>query len=95
MLRQFVAILGPSVGFTPSEVSAKSLRASGAMALLRAGIDHDRIKLLGRWRSDEMLRYFHVQAASVTSHYAQDMITHGDFSLIPNQSVQNPRVPLH
>ena len=47
VLRQSVAILGPSVGFTPSDISARSLRASGAMALLCAGIDHDRIKLLG------------------------------------------------
>ena len=64
------------------------------MALLCAGINHDRIKLLGRWRSDEMLRYLHVQAAQVTSRYAQAMVTRGDFALIPNRSVENPRVPL-
>ena len=33
-----------------------------AMALLCAGVNSDRTRLLGRWRSDEMYRYLHVQA---------------------------------
>jgi hypothetical protein len=32
------------------------------MALLYAGIDRDRIRMIGRWRSDEMLPYLHLQA---------------------------------
>ena len=95
ILRQAVRLLGPSLGFVPSDVSARSLRAAGAMALLCAGIDHDRIKLIGRWRSDEMLRYLHVQAAPVMRRYAQAMVTDGDFSLIPNHAVPLPMVPLH
>ena len=65
------------------------------MALLCAGIDHDRIELIGRWRSDEMLRYLHVQAAPGMQRYAHDMVTAGDFALIPNSAVPNPQVPLH
>lgn len=32
------------------------------MALLCAGVDSDRLQLIGRWRSDEMFRYLNVQA---------------------------------
>jgi hypothetical protein len=32
------------------------------MALLNGGVDTDIIRLIGRWRSDKMLRYLHVQA---------------------------------
>ena len=95
LLRNAVAVLGPSVGFNKEDISARSLRAAGAMALLCANIDHDRIKLVGRWRSDEMLRYLHVQAAPVMKHFAKAMITDGEFSLIPGRTVTDPTVPLH
>jgi len=52
--------MGPSYGITPHEISVRSLRASGAMSLLCAKVDTDMIRLMGRWRSDEMLRYLHV-----------------------------------
>ncbi len=54
--------MGPSYGITPHEISIRSLRASGAMSLLCAKVDTDMIRLMGRWRSDEMLRYLHVQS---------------------------------
>ena len=95
MLRNAIAIMGHAVGFNKADVSARSLRAAGAMALLCANIDHDRIKLVGRWRSDEMLRYLHVQAAPVMRHFSKVMITDGDFSLIPNRNVEYTTVPLH
>ena len=95
ILRNAVVVLGASVGFTKKDISARSLRASGAMALLCANIDHDRIKLIGRWRSDEMLKYLHVQCAPVMKHFAKAMINDGDFTLIPNRHVENPTVPLH
>ena len=95
MLRNAVAIMGHSVGFNKEDISARSLRAAGAMSLLCANIDHDRIKLVGRWRSDEMLRYLHVQASPVMRHFAKAMIADGDFNLIPNQRVVNTTVPLH
>ena len=85
ILKSVVGILGASLGFTKDDVSARSLRASGAMALLCANVDHDRIKLVGRWRSDAMLRYLHVQAQPVMKHFAKAMITDGEFSLIPNR----------
>ena len=80
-------LLGPQYGFTSHDISARSLRASGAMALLCAHVDSDIIRLLGRWRSDEMLRYLHVQAEPVMRDFASRMIQGGSFTLHPNESV--------
>jgi hypothetical protein len=91
-LRLAVSAMGDAVGLTPADVSVRSLRASGAMALLCAQVDPDRIRLLGRWRSDEMLRYLHVQAYPVVAGLAPAMITHGQFALIPNQIHPPPRL---
>jgi hypothetical protein len=87
LLRLSVQVLGPSYGFLPKDISARSLRAAGAMALLCANIDTDRIRLLGRWRSDEMLRYLHVQAEPLMRHFSSRMLTGGHFTLVPNQEV--------
>jgi hypothetical protein len=75
------------LGFLSSDISARSLRAAGAMALLCAHVDTDIIRLLGRWRSDEMLRYLHVQAEPVMRDFAAKMFSLGDFRLLPNQEV--------
>jgi hypothetical protein len=85
-----MAIIGPSVGFLPSDISARSLRAAGAMALLCAQVDSDVIRQLGRWRSDEMLRYLHVQAEPVMSDFSRRMLLGGSFTLLPNQAVPIP-----
>ena len=86
-LRLAVTFLGPSLGFLPSDVSARCLRAAGANALLCGGVDTDVIRLLGRWRSDEMLRYLHTQANPLLRTFAPQMLTGGQFTLIPNQLV--------
>ena len=83
-LRHTIDILGPQFGITSSDISVRSLRSSGAMALLCTNVDTDRIRLLGRWRSDEMLRYLHVQAFPVVASLAPAMLLHGHFTLIPN-----------
>jgi hypothetical protein len=88
-LRASAALLGPSLGFLPSDINARSLRAAGAMALLCARVDSDIIRLLGRWRSDQMLRYLHVQAEPIMRHFARRMMHDGAFTLLPN-----PQVPL-
>ncbi len=83
-LRHTIDILGPQFSITSSDISVRSLRSSGAMALLCTNVDTDRIRLLGRWRSDEMLRYLHVQAFLVIASLAPAMLLHGHFTLIPN-----------
>jgi hypothetical protein len=57
------------------------------MALLCADVDSDRIRLLGRWKSDEMLRSLHVQALPVIAPLSTLMVQHGYFSFIPNQTL--------
>lgn len=86
-LRCSTAVLGPTVGFLPSDISARSLRAAGAMALLCASVDSDIIRLVGRWRSDEMLRYLHVQAEPIMRNFARLMLQGGTYNLLPNQHV--------
>ena len=86
-IRDSVAHLGPSLGFLPQDVSARCLRAAGATALLLAKVDPDVIRLIGRWRSDEMLRYLHVQAYPLMKDYARQMLSAGMYTLIPNHLV--------
>lgn len=93
-LQAAVTFLGPSLGFLPGDVSARSLRAAGANALLFAEVDTDVIRLIGRWRSDEMLRYLHLQAAPAMRNFSRQMLQGGDFTLIPNHTVGG-LVPLH
>jgi hypothetical protein len=61
------------------------------MALLCGNVDTDRICLLGRLRSDEMLHYLHVQAFPVVANIASTMLQHGNFTLIPNNPHPTPR----
>ena len=63
-IRSVVHSVGPSIGFTEADISARSLRAAGAMALLIALLYPYTIYLVGRWRSDTMLRYQNMTAKS-------------------------------
>jgi hypothetical protein len=83
-LRSSVAAIGPALGFAPADISARSLRAAGAMALLCANVDPNTIRMLGRWRSDEMLRYLHLQAQPLMHNFAQRMLEGGHYTLHPN-----------
>ena len=86
-LRDAVRFLGPSLGFLPSDVTAQCLRAAGANALLCSNVDPDIIRLLRRWKSDEMLRCLHLQAAPLMSDFSRHMLAGSNFTLIPNQMV--------
>jgi hypothetical protein len=83
-LRWATTALTNTVGVSPDDISIRSLRSSGAMALLCANVDSDKIRLLGRWRSDEMLRYLHIQAFPIVQPLAHLMVRHGEFTFIPN-----------
>jgi len=87
-LRNACDTLGREYGFKSSDIEARSLRASGAMALLCAHVDTDLIRLIGRWRSDEMLRYLHLQAYPVMRGHAAAMLQGGDYRLIPDQTIE-------
>ncbi|KAI2503484.1 hypothetical protein MHU86_10953 [Fragilaria crotonensis] len=76
--------LHPHPAYSLPDVTMRSTRAGGAMALLCAGVDSDQIRLVGRWRSDEMYRYLHVQAQPVMNGLATAMLGSGHFCLTPD-----------
>lgn len=82
LLRTSVAML-PDLGIKPEEITARSLRAGGAMALLCGKVDTDTIMLVGRWRSDAMFRYLHAQALPIIRDLAHTMLHHGAYTLAP------------
>ncbi len=82
-LRAALAIFPDPSYPTPSDVSARSTRPGGAMALLCAGVGSDRIRLVGRWRSDELYRYLHVQAQPVMTGLSAAMLRGGNYRLAP------------
>ena len=94
-LQEAVIALGPAtLGFSPDDISARCLRASGATALLCADVNPAEIRLLGRWNSDKMFRYLHLQAEPVMRDFAQLMLVGGDYVLHPNAQVpQLPNLP--
>ena len=73
----------PACGLVEGDISARSLRATGAMAMLCAGIDPCRIKLLGRWQSDELLKYLHVQAEPLYRDISERMLAGGNYNFVP------------
>jgi hypothetical protein len=62
------------------------------MALLLAQVDTDIIRLIGRWRSDEMLRYLHLQAQPVMLNFARRMLQAGVYTILPGHDVPNPQM---
>ena len=82
-LRLCAEELFSSTGIKPSLLTVKGLRPGGATALLCAGVDSNATALLGRWRSDAMLRYLRAQAAAYTNHYSQLMLDSGSYTFTP------------
>lgn len=93
-LRAATLLHGPALHFQPSDLSARSLRAGGAMALFNSNVDSDTIRLLGRWKSDTMLRYLHLQAHPIMHRFAQRMLLGGDYHFHPNNPQAPPLVPV-
>jgi hypothetical protein len=81
-------IVGPeTVDIAPSELESRSLRAGGATALLCANIDFNTIRLLGRWKSDAMIRYLHISANPAVHKLAKEMYSGGFYSFLPGTTV--------
>lgn len=75
--------------FPDIHLKPRSLRASGAMALLAAGIDSNVLRLMGRWQSDAMLRYLHTQVLPITHSLSQRMLLHGDFQSFESMDISH------
>jgi hypothetical protein len=63
------------------------------MALLCGGVDRDRIRMLGRWRSDAMFIYLHLQAEPIMRRFAPLMLKSGNFRLLPSTTAWAERHP--
>ena len=82
-LRAATTLLGPQVGFTPEDVSTRSMGAGSATALLMVCVETDTIQLVVRWSRDVMLSYLHTAAQTFTEGLTSHMVQHGDYALIP------------
>jgi hypothetical protein len=70
-----------------SNISARSIRAAGAMAMFAGDIDMNNIRLMGRWNSDAMMRYLHGQAQPIVGKFAAQMFNDGAFTFQPDETV--------
>jgi hypothetical protein len=85
-IRQAMTVNFYRTGITAEEVSARSLRAGGAMALLCGKVDN-LIQILGLWHSDAMIRYLHMQTQPIVQHFAEKMYNNGNYSFLPDETV--------
>jgi hypothetical protein len=74
-------------GVHASEVSARSLRAGGAMAMLFGETDINSIRMMGRWHSNAMMRYLHVQAQPIIVNYTAKMFNEGTYTFQADETV--------
>ena len=82
LLRTATLTIPGHAGVHPDKIAARSLRSSGAMALLLAGVEPDKIRIVGRWRSDAMFRYLHAHAEPLVRNNARLMFTGGHYTLL-------------
>lgn len=81
LLRQ-AAQRSSTITYKPSDISPRSLRSGGAMALLLAGVDKTIIQLVGRWTSDALFSYLHSFALPLIKDHSSKMLRHGTFTVI-------------
>ena len=84
--RHAAKTLESTTGISYKKLTARSLWPGGATALLCANVDRDAIMLLGRWKSDAMLRYLRIQAAVHAHEFSQRMLDSGSFPFVPANS---------
>jgi hypothetical protein len=89
-LRRSCDHIGPTLGIDHSEISARVLRAGGAMALDRAQVDLRLVRRMRRWKSEVMLRYLH-RSALQTVDLAALMLQHDEFIIPRHQTL--PTLP--
>jgi hypothetical protein len=57
------------------------------MAMIFGKIDINSICMMGRWHSDAMMRYLHVQAQPIIGNYAAKMFNKGTYTFQPDETV--------
>jgi hypothetical protein len=92
MLRRTCRLM-PKLGLQTRDISAWALCARGAIALLCAQVDPLLVQLIGRWKSNAMLCYLHLQATNMHD-LATRMLSGGVFKLLPKQTLPSKAVAL-
>jgi len=80
-------------GFSAEEIGNKSLRSGAAMSLSMNNYPADKIKILGRWKSDAFLDYIQPQILEWTTNAAENMTKPHHFRDIT--PVRAPDTPTH
>ena len=88
-IRAVICAAVPYIVFTKANISTRSLRTRGVMDLLMERVDPDTTGLVGRWRSNTMLRYLHTMAKIFTEGLSAIMFEHGTYVLITPAHVGN------
>lgn len=68
-----------------ANISTWLMWLGGAMALLLAGVGGERIKILGRWKSNIIMRYLHTTARPLLQSFASCMVENGNYNLLPGE----------
>jgi hypothetical protein len=58
------------------------------MAMLCGEIEINHIQELGRWHSDAMARYLHIQVKSILGNYAANVFSKGTYTFQPDETVR-------
>ena len=77
MMTKFLRTIALSVP-TDQAPTIGALRCTGATALLEGKVSADLIKLLGRWRSDEVFRYMHTQSEPMMQDLTDVLTDHAN-----------------
>ena len=77
MMTKFLRTIALSVP-TDQAPTIGALRCTGATALLEGKVSSDLIKLLGRWRSDEVFRYMHTQSEPMMQDLTDVLTDHAN-----------------
>jgi hypothetical protein len=89
-LRAAAARVEHLTGIPAHKIQAYSLRSGGATALLCSGCDPLIAQLLGRWRSDSMLRYLRAMAQPIVQNASTQMLQHGGYTFGPRVGPEDP-----
>ena len=84
-----VQLLCTDLDFLALEVSARSLQAAVAMALLVSKVDTNIIQIPGRWLSDNMFWYLHLTDEPNMKEFLAKILN-ANYTLAPSQLVPYP-----
>jgi hypothetical protein len=74
-------------GIEALAISARSLRAGGAIALFHGRVDLSNIRMMCLWHTDTTMRYLHVQAHPILGKYAARILNEVTCSFFPDKTV--------